>query len=303
MGRDVTDGIEAEAEREEHRTLMEAIFDGIPDAIVTVDRDMRVLQHNQAFQVCCGMTAGAASVRLCDIPVSCSRACHDAVRETLAGGRAVRECRVICKRGDRPGQVTVVNCSPLKDRSGSSIGAPVVIHDITVVAQLEQRLSGRNSYRRIVGASPRMEELFQHIDSLADQDTTVLITGESGTGKELVAEALHYGGGRSLLPLVKVNCSALVENLLESELFGHVKGAFTGATTTVIGRFQKANSGTIFLDEIGDISPRIQLKLLRVLDEKTFEPVGDSRPVRVDVRIITATNQNLRKKVKRGEFR
>ncbi|MEI6127860.1 MAG: sigma 54-interacting transcriptional regulator, partial [Pseudomonadota bacterium] len=138
---------------------------------------------------------------------------------------------------------------------------------------------------------------------LAVTETTVLITGDSGTGKELVAEAIHYSGPRALKPLVKVNCSALSENLLESELFGHVRGAFTGAIRDKVGRFQLAEGGSILLDEIGDISPAIQLKLLRVLQEKVCERVGDSLPMKVDVRVLAATNRDLQKKVLKGEFR
>ncbi len=148
-----------------------------------------------------------------------------------------------------------------------------------------------------------MQEIYSLIENLADVQTTVLITGESGTGKELAAEALHYKGIRSHKPLVKVNCSALSEGLLESELFGHVKGAFTGAVKDKLGRFQRADKGTIFLDEIGDISPRIQLRLLRVLQGMEFERVGDSTPVKVDVRVIAATNQDLSAKIRRGDFR
>lgn len=148
-----------------------------------------------------------------------------------------------------------------------------------------------------------MQEIYSLLELLSDVPTTVLITGESGTGKELIAEALHYRGSRRNKPLVKVNCSALSENLLESELFGHVKGAFTGAIKDKIGRFQIADGGTIFLDEVADISPRIQVKLLRVLEEMEFERVGDSTPIKVDVSLITATNQDLSKKVRCGEFR
>jgi transcriptional regulator with PAS, ATPase and Fis domain len=148
-----------------------------------------------------------------------------------------------------------------------------------------------------------MQKIYSLIEDLSDVLTTVLITGESGTGKELVADAIHYSGDRSNSPLVKVNCSALSESLLESELFGHVKGAFTGADRNKVGRFQKADSGTIFLDEIGDISPRMQLRLLRVLQERIFERVGDSTSIKVDVRVIAATNQDLAAKVKQGEFR
>jgi transcriptional regulator with PAS, ATPase and Fis domain len=155
----------------------------------------------------------------------------------------------------------------------------------------------------MIGKSKVMQEVYGLIEDLADTTTTVLITGESGTGKELIAEALHYHGGRAFKPLVKVNCSALAETLLESELFGHTKGAFTGAVKDKKGRFEVANGGTIFLDEIGEITPRTGLKLLRVLEQKEFERVGDSTPVEVDVRVIAATNKNLQKQVNQGEFR
>jgi Response regulator containing CheY-like receiver, AAA-type ATPase, and DNA-binding domains len=148
-----------------------------------------------------------------------------------------------------------------------------------------------------------MQRMYTLIEALADVPTTVLINGESGTGKELVAAALHNQGVRRHKPFVKVNCSALSEHLLESELFGHVRGAFTGAVTTKIGRFQKANGGTLFLDEIGDISLAMQMRLLRVLQEQEFELVGDSTPIKVDVRVIAATNQDLVKKVRLGTFR
>lgn len=155
----------------------------------------------------------------------------------------------------------------------------------------------------MVGTSDAMRRVYGLIEALRDVPTTVLVTGESGTGKELVAEALARGGERGSKPFVKVNCAALSDGLLESELFGHVKGAFTGAVRDRAGRFQLAESGTIFLDEIGNISPRMQLGLLRVLQEGEFERVGDATPLRVDVRVIAATNQNLREKVESGEFR
>jgi len=158
-------------------------------------------------------------------------------------------------------------------------------------------------FHNIIGRSLPMQKLYSLIEDISDIESTVLITGESGTGKELVAEALHYKGTRRHKPLVKVNCSALSEHLLESELFGHVKGAFTGSISNKTGRFKKADGGTLFLDEIGDISEDIQKKLLRVLQEKEFEPVGSSTSVKSDVRIVVATNQNLLKKVERGEFR
>jgi transcriptional regulator with GAF, ATPase, and Fis domain len=200
-------------------------------------------------------------------------------------------------------KILTFSTHPLIDRRGVFTGAVMVVRDETRLASLEQVLQERRCFHNLVGVSERMQNIYSLIGSLADVETTVLIAGESGTGKELVAEALHFMGGRRDRPLVKVNCSILSENLLESELFGHVKGAFTGAVCDRAGRFQKADGGSIFLDEIGDISPRVQASLLRVLQEKEFERVGDSKPVRVDVRIIAATNKDLREMVKRGEFR
>jgi DNA-binding NtrC family response regulator len=148
-----------------------------------------------------------------------------------------------------------------------------------------------------------MQELYRLIEQTADSDASVIIEGESGTGKELVAHAIHYNSPRANGTLVPVNCSALPETLLESELFGHVKGAFTGATRDKMGRFEAADGGTIFLDEIGDISPLVQLKLLRFIQERQFERVGDRKPLKVDVRITAATNKNLKELVRGGLFR
>lgn len=176
--------------------------------------------------------------------------------------------------------------------------------DVLLLSLLERDLKRRRDFHRLlIGKSEAMQAVYGLIDSLADLRTTVLITGASGTGKELAAEALHYAGCRRDQALVKVNCSALAESVLESELFGHVRGAFTGATHDRIGRFAKADRGTLFLDEIGDLSPLLQQKLLRVLQEKEFERVGDSTPIKVDVRIIAATNRDLKALVTAGAFR
>ncbi|MCE5228003.1 sigma-54 dependent transcriptional regulator [bacterium] len=168
---------------------------------------------------------------------------------------------------------------------------------------LKRELKRTSRVENIVGQSPSMLKLDQLIRTVADSDSTILILGESGTGKELVARAIHYHSDRANQPLIPVNCGAIPEDLLESELFGHIKGAFTGATMNRIGRFQMADGGTIFLDEIGDMSPKLQVKLLRVLQEQTFEPVGSTQTVKVNVRIITATNRNLEKDVADGRFR
>jgi transcriptional regulator with GAF, ATPase, and Fis domain len=177
------------------------------------------------------------------------------------------------------------------------------MRDVTRLTRLEEQLEDSHTYRNIIGKSARMREIFQLISDLAETDSTVLVIGESGTGKELVAAALHNASTRADGPFLRVNCAALSEDILESELFGHVKGAFTGAVRDRIGRFEAAHGGTILLDEIGDVSPRLQLRLLRVLQEREFERVGDTTPIRTDVRVIASTNQNLEQLIATGEFR
>lgn len=168
---------------------------------------------------------------------------------------------------------------------------------------LRKRIQEYSRRPSIIGKSAAMQEIFRLINVVAESDATVLIRGESGTGKELVAREIHYKSPRANMPLVTVNCAAIPEELLESELFGHVKGAFTGATSTRIGKFEYANGGTIFLDEIGDMSPRLQAKILRIIEEREFEPVGSVKTVKVDVRILAATNKDLEQALQRGEFR
>ncbi|MBU0986942.1 MAG: sigma-54 dependent transcriptional regulator [Proteobacteria bacterium] len=169
--------------------------------------------------------------------------------------------------------------------------------------RLKKELRGQYKYTNLVGTSAAIKKIFDLIEKVADTDGTVLITGASGTGKELIARALHYNSSRSDKPLVVINCGAIPESLLESELFGHEKGAFTGAHKTRIGRFEMANGGTVFLDEIGEMSPALQVKLLRVLQEQKFERVGSTKTVHVDLRFIAATNKNLTVAINREKFR
>ncbi|RMH83797.1 MAG: sigma-54-dependent Fis family transcriptional regulator [Calditrichaeota bacterium] len=176
-------------------------------------------------------------------------------------------------------------------------------HLIRENQQLLRELKEKYSFDNIIGRTPQMQKLFDMVRTVAPTPSTVLITGESGTGKELIANAIHYYSPRAGKDFVKVNCGALAETLLESELFGHVKGAFTGAFKDKPGRFEMAHGGTIFLDEIGDISPALQVKLLRVLQEREFERVGGTETIKVDVRVIAATNQNLEDLIKEGKFR
>src|ERR1041384_2026403 len=174
---------------------------------------------------------------------------------------------------------------------------------ITESAYLRKQLRKTYQFGQIIGGAPGMREVFRMIERVADTDSTILIRGESGTGKELVARALHFNSRRQLAPFVPINCAALPENLLESELFGHRKGAFTGAVNDKKGLFQEADGGTIFLDEIGSMSPLLQSRLLRVLQEKEVRRVGDNLPVFVNVRVVAATNEPLEKRIKEGTFR
>ena len=171
------------------------------------------------------------------------------------------------------------------------------------VKQLRAQVVQRYAFHNLIGKSQGMQEIYSKIEQVADSRTTVLITGESGTGKELVAKALHYNSSRRERPFIALNCAALPETLIESELFGHEKGSFTDATARRVGQFELANTGTLFLDEIGDLSPITQAKLLRVIQEREFTRIGGVQPIKVDVRIVTATNKNLDDLVRKAQFR
>jgi PAS domain S-box-containing protein len=291
-----------EAELEKHRSRLESIFSSVQDAIITVDTDMKVIEANKASESICGFKI-ATGQAFTDCTRECDQSCVEILQQTLKNRETIKEYQIECSHGKPNKLVAMVNCSPLLDGDGNFTGAVMVIRDITRLAHLEKELKARHHYQKIVGKSEKMQKIYNLLATLANQATTVLITGESGTGKEMVARALHYAGTRASGPFVTVNCSALAENLLESELFGHVKGAFTGADRDNIGRFEAADGGTIHLDEIGDISQLIQLKLLRVLQEKEFDRVGESNPRKVDVRVIASTNRNLKEAISAGEFR
>jgi len=195
----------------------------------------------------------------------------------------------------------LVSAAPLPD--GSETLAIVILEDITELNDLRRLATGETSFEGIVGIHPAMREIFTLIRDVADSSVPVMILGESGTGKELVARAIHTVGSRKRANFVPVNCAALPDGLLESELFGHVKGAFTGAVRDRKGRFELAHGGTIFLDEIGELSQSMQVKLLRVLQEGSFERVGSEATVRVDARVVCATNKDLEQEVREGRFR
>ncbi len=291
-------------EKEKYRLNLEAIFSNINEGIVTVDKNGVIIGINESARRICEFPPDSAGKAFESLPEICIGKCKEMLNETIAKKEPIEIHRHECHLKNRRGNLVVtLNASPLFDNNGEFSGAMLVIRDDTRIENLASDLHGRKQFHNIIGKSEKMQKIYFLIEDLADVSTTVLINGESGTGKELVAEALHCMGNRKDKPIIRVNCAALQESLLESELFGHVKGAFTGAIEDKAGRFQKADGGTIFLDEIGDISGGVQLKLLRVIQEREFERVGDSTPVKVDVRVVTATNKDLRKKVTSGEFR
>jgi PAS domain S-box-containing protein len=304
VSRDITERKQVEKELAEQRSRLEAIFGSVKEAIITLDMKLAVMEANQSTETICGLKASEMIGKtLSDCLTRCSQSCNNVIRQTLEKKSTIKEYRIECNHQQRQRQLVSVSSAPLRDANGQYLGAVLVIRDITLLRDLERELRERHQFQNIIGRSKKMQDLYRLLEDLANLETIVLITGESGTGKELVARALHYSGQRAFKPFIAVNCSALTESLLESELFGHIKGAFTGAIKDKQGRFQAANGGTLLLDEIGDISPIIQLKLLRVLQEKTFERVGDSKPQKVDVRVIACTNKNLKEKVRLGEFR
>ncbi|MGA7878202.1 MAG: sigma 54-interacting transcriptional regulator [Desulfoferrobacter sp.] len=290
-------------EKEVYRSNLEAIFRSVKDPIITMDKDAAVIEMNEAAANSCGFSRQAIGRQFKELATGCNGRCVAILDEAIRRKEYIEAKRIECHPGTGPSKVINLSAFPLLDPQSVFKGVVMVFRDETRLVDLEKELKDHKQFHRLVGGCEKMQKVYSLIESLAGTQTTVLITGESGTGKELVAEALHSGDDRSHQPLVKVNCSALPENLLESELFGHVKGAFTGAVRDRIGRFQKAHGGSIFLDEIGDLSPKIQAQLLRVLQEKEFERVGDSTPIKVDVRVIAATNKDLREMVQRGEFR
>ncbi len=299
----------AERENLRYRHYLETIFRSVKDAIITFDTDLNIVEMNQAarfilseFDPDSPREKGTCAIGDDGQYMRKLAFCRRDLEKVLSSRQAVPEHRIETELPDGNRRVLSVTASPLEDGSGTFLGAVLVIRDMTRLEDLEQR-GKRTRFHRFVGASPAMQMVYTLIENVGKVDTTVLVTGESGTGKELVAEALHAESPRKNRPLVKVDCTAIPEDLLESELFGHKKGAFTGAASDRMGRILQADGGTLFLDEIGDISPRMQVRLLRFLQEKTFYPVGRDQPIQVDVRIIAATNADLKAKVREGKFR
>ncbi|MEI6126733.1 MAG: sigma 54-interacting transcriptional regulator [Pseudomonadota bacterium] len=293
---------------------LDLILENMVDGLFTVDADCTITYWNKAAEDMLGYSREEVIGRTCDVLTSPScmksrSADPDGKCRLFSEGKIVRRrCMVLTKNGSK--RFIIKNARLLRDGRGEIIGGVENIVDITdqvkqeqQVQQLRRRLKGRDGYCKLIGSHHSMQKIYELVELAKHSTASVLILGESGTGKELVAQAIHHASDRSTGPFVTVNCAALAESLLESELFGHVKGAFTDAIRDRKGRFEEAAGGTILLDEIGDMPLAVQIKLLRVLQEKMIERVGDNRQVKVDVRIIAATHADLPRFIQERKFR
>ncbi|NNF48141.1 MAG: sigma-54-dependent Fis family transcriptional regulator [Desulfofustis sp.] len=295
---------QAEEERERYRLFLDAVFKSASDGIVIIDEQQHIIKTNEAAETLFSELwpgLGIGSKLGSEVADSSFATLRDDLLRVLRTGTEVKEHRFECRTPDNNLKILSICVSPLVMDGDTLKGAVIVIRDMSQPPGTAHGI--RSRFHRFVGGSLSMQALYTLIENVGRVDTTVLVTGESGTGKELAAEALHRESPRGSRPLIKVDCTAIPENLLESELFGHKKGSFTGADKDRKGLLLQADGGTLFLDEIGEISPVTQLRLLRFLQERTFYPVGSDKPIVVDTRIITATNVDLKEKVQDGSFR
>ena len=282
----------------------DVILDSIADGVFTVDGNWRITSFNRAAERITGVSRDEAIGRPCREILKadvCESGC--ALRQTMETGDPIisKPVDIIDAHGRR--KPITISTALLKDEEGRVVGGVETFRDMTLVEELRKQVQKQYCCEDIISRNRRIQDLFDVLPRVAESDCTVLIDGETGTGKELFARAVHNMGRRKGKPFVAVNCAALPDTLLESELFGHKAGAFTDARKDKPGRFALAEGGTIFLDEIGDVSPAVQVRLLRVLQEKTYEPVGGVGTVKADVRVIAATNKDLQNLVEKGLFR
>ena len=286
------------------RDNLERIIDNLLEGIIAHDKDRRIVYFNKAAEEITGYKRQEVV----------GRDCHEVFGAPFCGGRCSFKDGAPRLWEDKEYPLTIVsrNGEPkrvemringMRDKEGNFVGVLAAFKDVTDITALKIKTGALKEFRGIIGRDPKMLEIYRQIRDVAANDYPVHISGETGTGKELVAHAIHKESRRGGGPFVPVNCGALPEGVLESELFGHVKGAFSGAIRDKKGRFELAHGGTLFLDEVGELPKHVQVKLLRVLQDGVFERVGGEKSISVDVRIISATNKDLKKEVKEGRFR
>lgn len=280
------------------------ILDSINDGVFTVDDQWRITSFNRAAEKITGVTRDQAIGRpCCEVfrASICETACS--LRETLNTGKPIANKAIYILDAEGNRIPISISTAVFRDASGNVLGGVETFRDLSVVEELRKELESKYRFADIVGRSRALHAIFEVLPQIAESDSSVLIEGASGTGKELFARAIHDLSGRREKPFVAVNCAALPDTLLESELFGYKAGAFTDARLDKPGRFALADGGTLFLDEIGDISPAMQVRLLRVLQERTYEPLGAVESFPADVRILAASNKDLSTLVSQGDFR
>ena len=314
---------EKQIDYQELDAFKDALLQGIGSGVAITDPDGRINYFNQQAQALTMLDeANLKGKRLDQVFPGLS---YDFQRNRSAGALVTDELALANSSAQGAAKQIRLTLAPLNNLNGQSIGFLSIFEDITRQKQIEEKVRLEEELRRgrevelsqtspardnpefhfegVIGKSGGIEKIYHLIQKVAASSTNILISGESGTGKELVARAIHLNGPRHGKPFIAVNCGAIPENLIESELFGHVRGAFTGAVSDHTGLFKQADQGTIFLDEVGELPLHLQVKLLRVLQEKSFTPVGGSKPIKVDVRVISATNRELRKELEEGRFR
>jgi len=280
------------------------ILDSIADGVFTVDLEWKITSFNRAAEEITGIKKNEAIGRYCWEVFRasiCEQGCF--LRKTIETGYAFVNQSIFIVNSEGERIPVSISSALLKDNKGEIIGGVETFRDLSEVEELRKQLTDKHTFHDIISKSKEMKRLFGMLELIAESDTTVLIEGESGTGKELFAKAIHSVSNRRKAPLITINCSSIPDTLLESELFGYKAGAFTDAKKDKSGRLALAEGGTLFIDEIGDISQLLQAKLLRVLQDKVYEPLGSTSSLKANVRIVAATNKNLEKLVKNGAFR
>jgi PAS domain S-box-containing protein len=294
----------AEPARRGKEAQLSAILESIADGVFTIDRDWRIISFNRAAERITGVSRRRALGQKCfDVFHAniCQTAC--ALKKTLETGREIIDLPVdiLTSRGET--LPISISTAVLRDERGKIIGGAETFRDLSAIESLRRELTGKYSRGDIVSKNEKIQKILSLLPAIAETNSTVLIQGPSGSGKEILARAIHSASLRAKGPYVVVSCAALPDTLLESELFGYVKGAFTDAKKDKPGRVARAEGGTLFLDEVGDISPAVQVKLLRFLQDREYEPLGAVKPRKADVRILAATNKGLAHMVGEGRFR